>query len=111
MAFGVSTGAPGSPCAFIQRSNSFRSLAKRLADLFSRVGTGEAVLFTQVTHRRGVLDELVRPADAHHRRGDAAVTQMIAHDAAVAALDHVILDGDDHVIERAAAPTSGGSTE
>jgi len=31
MAFGVSTGAPGSPCAFIQRSNSFRSLAKRLA--------------------------------------------------------------------------------
>ena len=55
-----------------------------------------------------MLDKLVRPADTDHRRGDAAVAQMIAHVAAVAALDHVILNGDDHV--RRLCEKLGGAT-
>ena len=54
-----------------------------------------------------MLDELVRPANAHDRRRDAGIGQMVTHDTAVAASEHVILDGDDHL--RGLREKSGGA--
>ncbi len=55
------------------------------------------MLVTQVTNRRGVFDEFIRPADTNDRRLNLLVGQMISDDAAVAAFQHMILDGHDDI--------------
>ena len=44
-----------------------------------------------------VLDELVGPADAHHRRGEAQVAQLLQHGAAEAAAENVVFERQDHI--------------
>ena len=44
-----------------------------------------------------MLDELVRPTDADDRGLDILIGQVIANDAAVTALQHVVLDGHNNI--------------
>ena len=44
-----------------------------------------------------VLDELIRPADAHHRRVDHLRVQMFHHRAAETVVQNVILDRANHI--------------
>src|SRR2546426_211355 len=41
--------------------------------------------------------ELIRPADAHDRRGDALVAIQLQHGAAIAAHERVVFQRDSHV--------------
>ena len=72
-------------------------MAKRLVDFFGCGFAAQAVLFPQITDGGGVLDEFIRPPDANDWGLDLLVSQMIANDAAVAALQYMILDGHDDV--------------
>ena len=44
-------------------------------DLFDCAGGGQAIFLAQMLDGRGMFDELVGPADAHHGRANAFVTQ------------------------------------
>lgn len=53
------------------RQPALLAFGKNMPHLGRSVGGGQTIFLAQVIHGRGVLDELVRPADAHHRRADA----------------------------------------
>src|ERR1043166_7030941 len=58
--------------------------------------SGETVLASQMIHRGGVLDELIRPAEAHHRDMNSSIAVEFEHDAPIPAHEHMVLQGDDH---------------
>ena len=75
------------------------------------LATVRPYLLAEIIHGGGVLDKLVRPADADHRRRDLLLAEQLQHAAAIAAGQNVVLQSDDQ-IRRAAknsvVPASSG---
>ena len=73
--------------------NGFRF--KSGSDFFHQRVRGDAMFFAQ-DRNAAVFDELVGPANAHHRRVDLVAVQMLHHGAAKSIVQNVIFDRANH---------------
>src|ERR1035441_2342807 len=62
-----------------------------------RILRRKPILAPQFLDGRGMLDELIRPADLYDRGVNPLLVEELQHRAAIAAHQHVVLQGDDHL--------------